>query len=73
MLARVLLAAASLLGVAFAQTNAKVAFTSVPAVVEAGETYNITWGGGNDTVCPSYSSHCERQEGTDHDINSLSP
>ncbi|KPI44887.1 uncharacterized protein AB675_2568 [Cyphellophora attinorum] len=49
MLARVLVAAASLLSVAFAQSNPKVAFTSVPAVVEAGETYNITWGGGNDT------------------------
>lgn len=44
---RFLLASASLLAVALAQT--KIAFTSVPAEVEAGDTYNITWGGGNDS------------------------
>ena len=47
---RFLLASASLLAVALAQT--KIAFTSVPAEVEAGDTYNITWGGGNDSVSP---------------------
>lgn len=45
---RFVLASASLLAVALAQT--KIAFTSVPAEVEAGDTYNITWGGGNDSV-----------------------
>jgi hypothetical protein len=43
---RVAFASASLFAIALAQT-AKIAFTSVPAVVEAGDSYNITWGGGN--------------------------
>ena len=46
--ARTLLAGASLLSLALAQ--AKIAFTSVPAVVQAGDSYNITWGGGNGQV-----------------------
>jgi hypothetical protein len=32
---------------AFAIAQTKVAFTSVPAVVVAGHSYNITWGGGD--------------------------
>ncbi|KAK5079816.1 hypothetical protein LTR70_003985 [Exophiala xenobiotica] len=43
---RSLLAAAPLLALAVAQN---IAFTSTPALVEAGESYNITWGGGDDT------------------------
>ncbi|KAK5940631.1 hypothetical protein PMZ80_007048 [Knufia obscura] len=43
---RSLLAAAPLLALAVAQN---IAFTSTPAVVEAGESYNITWGGGDGT------------------------
>jgi hypothetical protein len=42
---RLALASTALFSVALAQ--ATVAFTSVPAIAEAGETYNITWGGGN--------------------------
>ncbi|ETN37389.1 uncharacterized protein HMPREF1541_08380 [Cyphellophora europaea CBS 101466] len=45
MLTRFVLASASLLSLALAQT--KIAFTSLPAALEAGDTYNITWGGGN--------------------------
>jgi hypothetical protein len=45
---RSFLLGASLLGLAAAQ--AKIAFTSVPAVVKAGNEYNITWGGGNGDV-----------------------
>jgi hypothetical protein len=30
-----------------ALAQAKIAFTSVPAVAIAGQTYNITWGGGD--------------------------
>jgi hypothetical protein len=40
-----LVAAASAV-TALAQTL-QIAFTSVPAVVVAGSTYNITWGGGD--------------------------
>ncbi|ETI25885.1 hypothetical protein G647_02662 [Cladophialophora carrionii CBS 160.54] len=40
-----LLLGASLFTYAVAQT--KIAFTSVPAVANAGESYNITWGGGD--------------------------
>jgi hypothetical protein len=42
---RYLVASTSLFAVALAQ--AKIAFTSVPAIVRAGDSYNITWGGGN--------------------------
>jgi hypothetical protein len=42
---RFLLLGASLFTYALAQT--KIAFTSVPAVANAGESYNITWGGGD--------------------------
>lgn len=42
---RLAVTSAALFAVALAQT--KVAFTSVPAVVRAGDSYNITWGGGN--------------------------
>ncbi|KAJ9633296.1 uncharacterized protein PV06_00989 [Exophiala oligosperma] len=44
---KALLLGASLYSYALAQT--KIAFTHVPAVVVAGESYNITWGGGDDT------------------------
>ncbi|EXJ57079.1 hypothetical protein A1O7_07423 [Cladophialophora yegresii CBS 114405] len=40
-----LLLGASLFTYAVAQT--RIAFTSVPAVANAGESYNITWGGGD--------------------------
>ena len=43
---RVLLASVALLSYAAAQ-NTRIAFTSVPAAVIGGETYNITWGGGD--------------------------
>ncbi|KIW19967.1 hypothetical protein PV08_00542 [Exophiala spinifera] len=42
-----LLLAASLCSYALAQT--KIAFTHVPAAVVGGGSYNITWGGGDDT------------------------
>lgn len=50
MLGQYLLASASLITLAFAQGTTRIAFTSVPATAEAGETYNITWGGGNGSV-----------------------
>ena len=43
-----LLSAASLLTLAFAQE--KIAFASLPAVAVQGETYNVTWGGGDGTA-----------------------
>ncbi|KIW65647.1 hypothetical protein PV04_07888 [Phialophora macrospora] len=43
--AKFLLLGASLFTYALAQT--KIAFTSVPAVANVGESYNITWGGGD--------------------------
>ena len=59
MLARVVLASASLLSLALAQ-GAKIAFTSVPAVVRAGDSYNITWGGGNGSVRPRATTQEKR-------------
>ena len=44
---RGLFAGLTFIASAIAQTNAPVAFTSVPAVVVAGSSYNITWGGGD--------------------------
>ncbi|KIW56142.1 hypothetical protein PV05_04824 [Exophiala xenobiotica] len=46
-LSKALILGASLYSCALAQT--KIAFTHVPAVVVAGESYNITWGGGDGT------------------------
>jgi hypothetical protein len=42
------LACTACVATAIAQT-AQIAFTSVPAVVVAGSSYNITWGGGDGT------------------------
>ncbi|KAJ9615737.1 hypothetical protein H2200_001814 [Cladophialophora chaetospira] len=42
---KLLLLSASLFSYALAQT--RIAFTSVPAVAEAGKSYNLTWGGGD--------------------------
>ena len=42
---KLLLLSASLFSYAVAQT--KIAFTSVPAVAIAGQSYNLTWGGGD--------------------------
>lgn len=42
------LACAVYVATAIAQTP-QIAFTSVPAVVVAGSSYNITWGGGDGT------------------------
>lgn len=53
MLTRFVIASASLVTVALAQ--AKIAFTSVPAEVEAGDKYTIKWGGGNDSVRPRHA------------------
>ena len=44
---RTLLAGLTLFASAIAQTTAPVAFTSVPAVLVAGTSYNISWGGGD--------------------------
>jgi len=44
----VLLASAACVNTVFAQ--APIAFASVPPVVVAGNSYNITWGGGDGTV-----------------------
>ncbi|KAK5213449.1 hypothetical protein LTR41_001028 [Exophiala xenobiotica] len=46
-LSKALILGASLYSCALAQT--KIAFTQVPAVVVAGESYNITWGRGDGT------------------------
>lgn len=54
MFAGKLLTGATFVGLVVAQ--AKIAFTSVPAVVRAGDSYNITWGGGNGTVQGPVSS-----------------
>lgn len=43
-----LVAGAACVTVALAQV--RIAFTSVPAVVVAGKEYNITWGGGDNSV-----------------------
>jgi hypothetical protein len=40
------LACAAYVATVIAQTP-QIAFTSVPAVVVAGSSYNITWGGGD--------------------------
>jgi hypothetical protein len=45
---KVLFASASLITCALAQ--ARIAFQSVPAVAVTGQTYNVTWGGGDGTA-----------------------
>ncbi|KEF59468.1 uncharacterized protein A1O9_04312 [Exophiala aquamarina CBS 119918] len=48
LLSKALFASASLITGALAQT--RIAFQSVPAVAVTGQTYNVTWGGGDGTA-----------------------
>ena len=45
----ILISAASV-AVAVAQSTSNIAFTTVPASVQVGQSYNISWAGGDNTV-----------------------
>ena len=52
---RTFLASAVCIAAVTAQ-NARIAFTSTPAVAVAGSTYNLTWAGGDGTTVRGYRS-----------------
>ena len=52
-----ILALATCVSAVLAQTP-NIAFTSVPAVVVSGQTYNITWGGGDGVTVGSNAPLC---------------
>jgi len=61
---KALLMGASLVAYALAQT--KIAFTSVPAVAVAGDSYNITWGGGDGSAVT-----ITLRQGDPNDLNTI--